>query len=276
MYGFERVLLDIESKDPYGDPAFIGDTTCKACGADDQLEPTEQAGQILTSMMLDFLAAAKRGAVRGSPAVAPAQTALHGKPVGFAAALRALDKEIAASPQSIRPRLHRARLKLILRRKEIREDLDAVLAADPRSPEARALLASIASRDGDPKRGAEHAAEALRLLRADPPARVYDAEDPRGLELSLEDLLVELERQGAPALADIDLGAARARRIERDRAIEEARVPARDDEEEDDEAPEAAPAQRDIDPEAFQRAGRNDPCPCGSGQKFKKCHGKGR
>jgi uncharacterized protein len=25
--------------------------------------------------------------------------------------------------------------------------------------------------------------------------------------------------------------------------------------------------------EAFRRAGRNDPCPCGSGKKFKRCHG---
>jgi uncharacterized protein len=24
----------------------------------------------------------------------------------------------------------------------------------------------------------------------------------------------------------------------------------------------------------FAKAGRNDPCPCGSGLKFKKCHGK--
>jgi uncharacterized protein len=24
----------------------------------------------------------------------------------------------------------------------------------------------------------------------------------------------------------------------------------------------------------FARAGRNDPCPCGSGRKFKHCHGK--
>ncbi|MEO8397343.1 MAG: SEC-C metal-binding domain-containing protein [Chloroflexota bacterium] len=24
---------------------------------------------------------------------------------------------------------------------------------------------------------------------------------------------------------------------------------------------------------AFAAAGRNDPCPCGSGIKFKKCHG---
>ena len=23
-----------------------------------------------------------------------------------------------------------------------------------------------------------------------------------------------------------------------------------------------------------EKVGRNDPCPCGSGQKFKKCHGK--
>jgi preprotein translocase subunit SecA len=23
----------------------------------------------------------------------------------------------------------------------------------------------------------------------------------------------------------------------------------------------------------FDRVGRNDPCPCGSGKKFKKCHG---
>jgi len=26
--------------------------------------------------------------------------------------------------------------------------------------------------------------------------------------------------------------------------------------------------------EAFAHAGRNDPCPCGSGKKFKHCHGR--
>jgi len=30
----------------------------------------------------------------------------------------------------------------------------------------------------------------------------------------------------------------------------------------------------DISPEKFKNVGRNDPCPCGSGKKFKKCHGK--
>ena len=26
--------------------------------------------------------------------------------------------------------------------------------------------------------------------------------------------------------------------------------------------------------QAFSKAGRNDPCPCGSGRKFKQCHGR--
>ena len=26
--------------------------------------------------------------------------------------------------------------------------------------------------------------------------------------------------------------------------------------------------------QAYEGVGRNDPCPCGSGKKFKQCHGK--
>jgi hypothetical protein len=36
-------------------------------------------------------------------------------------------------------------------------------------------------------------------------------------------------------------------------------------------APKASAPQRQLVPPA----GRNDPCPCGSGQKYKKCHGRG-
>lgn len=28
-------------------------------------------------------------------------------------------------------------------------------------------------------------------------------------------------------------------------------------------------------PQAFKRVGRNEPCPCGSGKKYKRCHGRG-
>ena len=31
---------------------------------------------------------------------------------------------------------------------------------------------------------------------------------------------------------------------------------------------------RELDPAIFEHVGRNDPCPCGSGKKFKDCHGR--
>ena len=30
------------------------------------------------------------------------------------------------------------------------------------------------------------------------------------------------------------------------------------------------------DPDPYVNVGRNDPCPCGSGKKFKNCHGRNR
>ena len=30
------------------------------------------------------------------------------------------------------------------------------------------------------------------------------------------------------------------------------------------------------DPDPYANVGRNEPCPCGSGKKFKNCHGRNR
>ena len=30
------------------------------------------------------------------------------------------------------------------------------------------------------------------------------------------------------------------------------------------------------DPDPYVNVGRNEPCPCGSGKKFKNCHGRNR
>jgi len=35
----------------------------------------------------------------------------------------------------------------------------------------------------------------------------------------------------------------------------------------------ASPAESPILPEQWARVGRNEPCPCGSGRKYKRCHG---
>ncbi len=36
----------------------------------------------------------------------------------------------------------------------------------------------------------------------------------------------------------------------------------------------AAPARNPKDPTSWGKVGRNEPCPCGSGKKYKHCHGK--
>jgi preprotein translocase subunit SecA len=41
-----------------------------------------------------------------------------------------------------------------------------------------------------------------------------------------------------------------------------------------DEAQDFAAAEAEVAGLDFSRTGRNDPCPCGSGKKFKQCHGK--
>ena len=40
-------------------------------------------------------------------------------------------------------------------------------------------------------------------------------------------------------------------------------------------APQAQQERRAIEPVRVEKkVGRNDPCPCGSGKKYKNCHGK--
>ena len=36
------------------------------------------------------------------------------------------------------------------------------------------------------------------------------------------------------------------------------------------------PYRKADDPDPYVNVGRNDPCPCGSGKKFKNCHGRNR
>jgi preprotein translocase subunit SecA len=39
-------------------------------------------------------------------------------------------------------------------------------------------------------------------------------------------------------------------------------------------APALNPAIDPADPATWGASGRNDPCPCGSGKKYKHCHGR--
>jgi len=62
-------------------------------------------------------------------------------------------------------------------------------------------------------------------------------------------------------------------------AAQQATATAEKPEEPSSDQPDKSPQQAEVeearaDQAAYEGVGRNDPCPCGSGQKFKKCHGK--
>ena len=285
-YAFERVYLDIEATDKGGDPAFVGPVICKACGTHDRLVATPSAEQILTAYMLEFIQAIQRGEPVGRPLVSPAQTQLDGRKVGMASALRTLEERINTSPDSIRPRLHRARLRIILKREGLKEDIEAVRQVDPLSVEATALEATYFMRKAQYGAAMDKAAEIIRRLDEDDGVRLYDAENVTAFRMSTEDLMVELAELGAPIPPDVSLEIARERRdyleaqvhrVHEERMARARRAtPRRRD---DEESPARSVLERDPGgtaprgPASVTPVGRNDPCPCGSGKKFKKCHG---
>lgn len=219
VYGFEHAYIDPKAESPDGDPIFAGDTICKACGTPDRLEPTEETTRILTGHMMQFLSELQAGRPF-RPLVTPAQTSVGGREVGMAEAFRTLSKNIESSPDSIRPRLHRARLGLLLRRSTVKEDLAKVFELDPTSVEARALEAQQWVRDGEAQAAMDRCAELVRELRADEEPRIYDVASGRELREGLEDLMLELSEENATTPADLDLGEAELRREAREAAAQ--------------------------------------------------------
>lgn len=223
-YGFERAYVDPEAKDDWGDPAFVGNTTCKACGAEDSLRPTPRGGQVLTSEMLAFIEAMQRGEAT-SPLVTPSVTTLGGEKLGLAEALRRMNARIEDSPTAIRPRLERARLRMVLKREGLHEDLAAVRAEDPDAVEATLLEATSLARDENPIAALGLLSRVHERLEDPDPPRVYDAESPESLRDSVEDLMMEMAEQGLPVPKGVDLAPALARRNARARAAAETPPP---------------------------------------------------
>ncbi len=277
-YGFEKVFLDVEAKDESGDPAFVGDLNCKACGAEDNFEQTETSQRILMDHMLQYLNASRAGVATEPPKVQPAQTKVLGQPMGMAQALRTLDAELERKPESLPALLERAHLRAELKRSGVEDDLKRVFALETDQPEALSLQSMLALRRRDFPAALDLTVAALRKLKADPNVRMYHRSAPE-LQESLLDRVAELELVSELTPPDdLELTEARARLQERIAAIE-----AYQRQEEEAQQPRAPQPQTGPQgpqgPEleaAIAKASRNDPCPCGNGKKFKKCHGKGR
>lgn len=218
-YAFEHAYVDVEAKAAHGDPAFVGEVRCKACGAE-TLEPTDETGHILSMHMMQFLEEMRAGQVSQRPLVTPAQTELAGRKVGMARAVRELTESIQSSPDAIRPRLHRARLCLLLKRGSVDSDLEQLGELDSTSVEAEALRAHRLHQQGEVSAAVEKCAGVIRRLRDTPDVRLYDSPDAESLRQTLEGFLLELSDDGVSVPSDIDLTEAAERRRAREEAAE--------------------------------------------------------
>lgn len=270
-YGFARVFVDPKATEKHGDPAFAGDVICKACGANDTLVPTESAIRMMTETMVSFLIDAEQGNETANPKVIPRRTRYNGREMSVAEALRQATQDVEASPESIRPRLRRARMRLLLRRSGAVEDANAALEIDGTSPEALYVRAGAKAQANDLPGAVEDLAAALRLVQADEEPRLYE-ETVETVERETGLSLLQLEELGASLPADLDL-----RDVRQMQAAAEAEMEARYRQQIEQRAQRQAietpqpDAQGDV--AAIQKVRRNDPCPCGSGKKYKKCHG---
>lgn len=221
VYAFDGVYVDPKSDKPDGDPAFIGEPNCKACGAYDRFESTPATVQIMAQAMMQLLASAQAGGMMPHSPVLPRTTKLTGREQGLAAALRELNQAVTESPDSIRQRLRRARLLLLLHRGAAEEDIRAALQVDPDSVEAKLLLAGVHAQKGELQSSLTLMLEAHAGLAPETEARLYEADRAPLLE-EVEDSLLELEAHGMELPASLGLDAARARLADRQAAEAEA------------------------------------------------------
>ena len=221
IYGFDGVYVDPRSDKPDGDPAFIGEPVCKACGAYDHFESTQAAVQVMAQSMMQLLAMAGSGGALPEAPVMPRTTKINGKEQGLAAALRELNQALTTSPDSIRQRLRRARLHLLLHRARAEEDIQAALAVDPQSVEAKLMQAGMFAQRGTFEPALALLLEIRSTLRGEDEPRLYEGEAAL-LLMETEDSLLELESYGIELPAGVALDEARARLADREAAEQEA------------------------------------------------------
>ena len=108
--------------------------------------------------------------------------------------------------------------------------------------------------------------EAMDYLRGSVNLRAYGQRDP----------LVEYKREGLRLYKDLEFSLFDTilKHLERVAPAAAAFTPVIDLSQIKEGGPESAQVSRNDPASSVPKVGRNDPCPCGSGKKYKKCHGK--
>jgi tetratricopeptide (TPR) repeat protein len=231
---------------PYSEWIVGQKIVCPKCGAVDQYQPSAFAMITLTAELLKMTAARKAGEPGAEADVGPVRFIRFGLEDGREMhpleAFAMYREQIAVEPNQadLRERYGNA-LRFLGHREEAVEQFRETLRLEPANLEARLNLGRLARDAGD-------RAEARRMFES------VIAEAPKsGLPKSEQMSYAE-----AAAVDLVDLvGARELAKSSRARPAP---------------SPEPAPARSSAP--AIPKVGRNDPCPCGSGKKYKKCHGR--
>lgn len=240
---------------PYGEFVIPQRITCPKCGAVDQYELSSMAYIALSAELLTKMVAHERGELGSEPDEGPLKliefALADGREMHPYEARDMYRQEVGAEPNNGELRVRYANvLRFLGYREEAIEQYRAALDLEPANLEAYLNLGRLARAAGD-------LAEAHRMferLITQAPSSRLSREDRRAyVETAAEELgevTGPLERSvGARLLARL------AQRGPTEARSSGAAVP----------RPSGPPG---------RKVGRNDPCPCGSGKKYKKCHGR--
>jgi tetratricopeptide (TPR) repeat protein len=244
---------------PFSEFVITRSITCPKCGAVDQYEMTGEAMLAFTAELIK-LAARREGSPEGTPLpgddgeerLVPIRfTLADGREMHPYAALEMYRRQVAEDPDNAKLRLGYAKvLSFLGRRDAALEQYQTVVRADPANVEAFVDLGILARDAGDREEARRMFNRVLDVI-GDTALSEQEREDYvrfafGALEEVMEEELAQLGIQGRGSGS-----AAEQRR------------------------PGSAGAGTALQaPRRTRKVGRNDPCPCGSGKKYKKCHGR--
>jgi tetratricopeptide (TPR) repeat protein len=239
---------------PYSEFVIARAITCPKCGAVDQYDLAGEANLTLTAELLKMVASRKGSdlpGVDGEERIAFTRfTVADGQEMHPYAGLEMYRQQVAEHPADAGLRSRYANVLTFLGRRDgAREHYEAAAQADPANVEAHTNLGRLAREAGDNEEARRLFPHALDLLLTSTLPETEQEEYARYIAAALEEMTEE------------DLARLGVRRRAADSA-----VPPRQD------AP--AVVQPGPLPRQARRVGRNDPCPCGSGKKYKKCCGR--
>jgi tetratricopeptide (TPR) repeat protein len=269
-YVFEKVYYHQGSQDAGKteeyDPLIIPEqVVCSKCGAIDRYRPTGMARMAVLASMLAGVAGLAGSMLRDDQRISFVQFQALGREMHPLEAIQEYERLLQRYPDDADLRIGYGNvLRFLGRRDDAQLAYRQVLDLEPDNLEAYVNLATLAQESDELAAAIPHWRAVLRLI----PGSDLDVDARFEIERSARESLRALERGEAPPALPSTLT-----EIEKPAFVDRSHPKAQP--ELDYRRLSTASTSHGTSASArFATVGRNEPCPCGSGRKFKHCHGK--